>query len=112
MSFPNMAEAFFDWDMGVQFKVVNPVVADFEVTDTPIADVVFRGVVQPIPATKLMVKPEGQRQWKWFTLWTVQRLALDSNLKDDCGNEYRVMRDNNWQAAGYQEYEVTQGPTE
>ncbi len=104
-----MAEAMWDWDTATRLRVVNKAIVDFEVAENQVADIEFLGVLQPIPETKLLIKPEGQRTWQWWTMWTEQELNLDMIVIDDQEKEYRVMRASDWNAAGYFEYQLTEG---
>jgi len=99
----------WDWGTAVTFRVVNKAIVDFEVEEDKVLDTSFQGVLEPIPPTKLLVKPEGDRQWKWYNLWTTQPLELNAILMDADEKTYRVMRKSDWNGAGYYEYELTQG---
>lgn len=109
MSFPNVAEAMWDWETAVPLRIVDKTIVDFEVAEKKVLDTVFNGVLQPIPAQKLLIKPEGERKWKWYTLWTTQVLNMDMILLDADDREYRVMRSSDWNGAGFYEYELVQG---
>lgn len=109
MSMPNMAEALWDWDVAVELKLVKKNIADFEVDETSIVDRIFRGILQPMPPQKLLIKPEGQRLWKFWELWTQQFLELDAVIKDSDGKTYRVVSKDDWKGAGYFHYELTEG---
>ncbi len=110
MSFPNVADAFWDWTNGITFKLVTTTVADFEVTETPVQDVSFDGVLEPTPPQKLLVKPEGQRSWKWYTLWTTFNLKDGQIVQDEQNKQYRVMSRGDWRNGGHQQYELVQDP--
>ena len=109
MSFPNLAEAFWDWNSTVTLKIVDKEINDFEVTESKIVDNSFSGILQPMPPQQLMVKPEGQRGWKFWELWTETFLALDMIVEDADGKIYRVMSRDDWGNAGYMHYELTEG---
>lgn len=109
MSFPSVAEAMWDWDTAVRLRIVDKEIVDFEVEEEKVLDTTFLGVVQPIPGQKLLIKPEGERKWKWFTLWTQQTLNVDMIIMDEDDKQYRVMKDYDWTGAGYHEYEIVQG---
>lgn len=109
MSMPNLAEVLWDWDIAVELKLVKKNIADFEVDETSIVDRIFRGVIQPMPPQKLMIKPEGQRYWKFWELWTAQSLSVDDIILDPDGKTYRVTSRDDWKRAGYFHYELTEG---
>jgi hypothetical protein len=108
--FPNVADAFSGWNGQVTLKVVDQTVSDFETVDVPITRESVRGVLQPIPPRKLMVKPEGQRAWKWWTFWTKKTLSLNAILIDSDGKQFKVMSDTDYRQAGFNEYELAQEP--
>lgn len=110
MSFPDVSDAFWDWTNAVQFKLVTTTVADFEVSESELASITFDGVLQPIPERKLLVKPEGQRNWKWWFLWTTFSLKNDQIIEDDSGKQYRVMQQEDWRNGGHQQYQLVQDP--
>lgn len=111
MSFPDMSEVLDDFSEPIHFAKICKTVEDYEAVDTVKEVVGFDGVLQPIPPQKLKVKPEGQRSWKWYTLWTENILKLDDVVQDDDGLQYRVMSVSDWSKGGYTQYELTQGPT-
>lgn len=110
MTFPNMNEAFWDWTTATQFQVVQKSVADYEASETPVITTTFDGVLEPIHPRALLVKPEGQRTWNWWSLWTKKSLQPGDIVVDQDNKEYRVMSINNWSNADYQQYELVQNP--
>lgn len=111
MSFPNVAEAFADWTETVLLRIVSKNIVDGQIEEQEKADTEFEAVMQPIPSRKLFVKPEGQRNWNWWTIQTEQYLELDMILEDEFGKQYRVMLSNDWEQAGYYEFEITEKPS-
>jgi len=107
---PLVAEALWDLGQQIQFAVIGKTTADFQVIENTTSIVDFVGVLQPIPPRKLLVKPEGQRTWKWYTLYTSQELELDWVISDEMNKAYRVMSRTDWSQAGYAEYELTEKP--
>lgn len=111
MSFPDISEVLDDFSEPIRFAKICKTIKDFEAVDT-VKDVVeFDGVLQPLTPQKLKIKPEGQRSWKWYTLWTENVLQLDDVVRDEDGLQYRVMALSDWKQGGYRQYELTQGPT-
>ena len=58
----------------------------------------------------LLVKPEGERKFKWWVLLTDLDIAVDTVIKDQQGIQYRVMSSTDWRNAGYRQYDLTEGP--
>ena len=101
-----MRDAFSGWNHRNQFALVAKAAVDFDVVETKANVVWFSGTFQPLPSRRLLLKPEGQRSWKWWTLWTATKLNLDDVVKDKCNKQYRVMSSDDWDAAGYYCYEL------
>lgn len=112
MSMPDVSDALWGLVDPIRFRQVSKEPVDYEVVETLGQPVWFDGNLQPIKWQELAVKPEGQRQWKWWTLWCVVELPLDYILEDSLGKRYRVMAVRDWSVHGYYEYELAQGPLE
>ncbi len=106
MTMPNV----WDWTTPVQFKLLTTTIADFEVTEVPLNDVTFDGVLEPLSPRKLLVKPENQRQWKWWTIWTTFQMKPGQVIADPEGIQYRIMSVSDWRNGGHLEYEAVQAP--
>ena len=109
MSFPDVSEAFSDWTSNITLEVVMKRVEDFEVAEENLNKLFIDGVLEPMPKRELLIKPEGQRQWGWWTFWTLQYLDLDTILKDNEGKTYRVMSSQDWANSGHYVYDLAQG---
>lgn len=114
---PNMASALNNWLINMIFGIVGKVVnSTFEVTETE-TDIEFKGVWQPFTSQQLMLKPEGQRAWKWFTVHALVQLKLEPDMVVKyLAQQYRVMEVRNYMEYGYMEYHLVQdytgsGPT-
>lgn len=110
MSFPQMNGVLWNWTDALQFNVVALTAENFQAVERLVAPIAFDGCVVPLPTRQLLIKPEGERQWKWWTLYTEQELEPDSILQDETGSYYRVVKKSNWSGADYFEYEITQAP--
>lgn len=101
---PNMRNTLNNWFQSVTFNRVSKVVVNFELieAETPFS---FIGNVQPLPIRQLALKPEGQRSWRWITVWSTTDLLLNTDeiiaYKDF---KYRVMAKFDWASSGYIEY--------
>lgn len=108
--FPSMRDVLSGFTRRNQFAVVTKTVSDFEAVESKAAVAWFSGSFQPLPSQRLTLKPEGQRTWKWWTLWTTQKLKLDDVVKDRCNKEYRVLSVSDWFEAGYYQYDLAEQP--
>lgn len=110
MSFPDVSDAFWDWTTPVQFILINTVIADFEVAEAEQNAQTFNAVLEPLNPRKLMVKPENQRRWKWWTVWSTFKLQGGQVIQDPEGLQYRIMSVTDWRNGGHLEYEAVQAP--
>lgn len=112
MSFPNVADVLSEWSAPQQFQIVTKAAVDFELQETQAEGVTFPAILQPLPPQALRIKPEGQRTWKWWTMWTTTSLVLDDVIVDQEGKRYRVMSVQDWVSGGggYKQYDLTEGP--
>ncbi len=111
MSFPDMSGAFWNWTEPIQFNVVRTDAVDYEAVDTPENQIVFDGTMEPIKPRDLLIKPEGERKFNYWTLWTEQELKPDAIIQDEAGFTYRVTSKSDWRSGDYQQYEIMQTPT-
>lgn len=111
--FPIMNDAFSGLVQQAQFALVRFVKQDGDTVESAEDVGFFLGSLQPLNPRKLLVKPEGWRKWKWFTLFTntAQELAVGDFVRDARGLQYRVMGKNDWSQAAYNEYQIIQAPT-
>lgn len=105
---PDMSDALWDLTESVQFDVVAKSASDFEAKETLKNRIVFQANLQPTPPQKLLIKPEGQRSWRWWTMWTRAALSNDWILKDAAGRLFRVVSRSDWGRSGFNEYEITE----
>lgn len=105
---PKMGSALKGWTQKLVFNLVVKVTENGITTETT-SELRFSGVWQPLTAQKLMIKPEGQRAWKWYMVhtWTDIELKPDDILyyKD---TRYRVMEKLNYEEYEYYEYHIVE----
>ena len=109
----DVSDALWDICEFERIQVVKKTVQDFELVES-VSDrspIYIEGSLQPMNARELLIKPEGQRSWRWWTLWTTEKLELDWVVIDRNGSHFRIMNSNDWEASGYFQYQLTEGPT-
>lgn len=113
---PQVQGAMQTWFRPMTFMIVAKVIKNYLVKETGTV-VDFLGVWQVLSAQKLMMKPEGQRQWKWFMVHAETSLILDPDMVITYnGTQYRVESKRDYKEYGYVEYHLYQdytgvGPT-
>lgn len=103
---PNMREALSGWMRPLDLAKVTTEIVNFraEQIERPLAAV---GVIQPLSAQMLALKPEGQRAWKWRVIWTTTDLKLKpDDVISYKGERNRVMGFTDWEDSGFFRYEV------
>lgn len=114
---PDVSGAMLDYFQPMVFGTVAKAVEGFQVVETK-TSVSFQGVIQPFSDRQLMMKPEGQRSWKWYTVHAEPQLELATDeIITYLGAQYRVMSLRDYRLYGYVEYHLVQdytgsGPTE
>jgi hypothetical protein len=105
---PDVSGALQDYFQPMVFEPLVKTAVGFQAVEnaTPIN---FRGTIQPFNQRQLMLKPEGERAWTWFTLHSdpVLTLQVDDVVKY-LGKQTRVMGRKNFSLYGYVEYEIVQ----
>jgi hypothetical protein len=107
-SIPNVQDAMMDWWQDMSFNLVTKTTVAFKVVET-ITAINFRGVINPFTGRQLMIKPEGQRAWRWFEVFSDPALQLKP---DDIlvynGIQTRVMYLGDWSIYGFMQYHLVQ----
>lgn len=101
---PDVRDLMLGWFRKIALTIVRKKVVDFETREVEVPHET-QGVVQPFTASRLMMKPEGERSWKW---WLIQSTP-DLQLKNDDviiykGVRLRIMASWDWSANGAMEY--------
>jgi hypothetical protein len=107
INLPDVAEAFDGIGTMVSLRVVAKKVVDFEIVEKEQRPITFLGVLMPI-MQKLDIKPEGQRRWRGWTLFTSQELETDWIVEDTFGTKFRVSDREQW--GSYLRYTVLENP--
>ncbi len=68
-----------------------------------------KGVIQPLSAQEVAIKPEGQRTWKWMDLYCHTDLLMNpDDIVAIDGVRYRVMAVYEYRHYGFMHYELAQ----
>lgn len=97
-----------------RLRIIKKSVVNFglaEAEQAPQVPLWFDVVLQSMHPKMLLIKPEGQRHWKWWTMWSTEKLELDWVMQDPNQLKLRVMSRADWSQAGYFEYTLVEGPT-
>ncbi len=108
---PDVSGGLQDYFQPMQFIPVAKTVAGFQALEIP-DPINFQGTWQPFTERQLLLRPEGQRAWSWFTLHADPVLTLQV---DDVvlwnGKQTRVMGRTDYGLYGYVEYKLVQDYT-
>lgn len=105
---PDVSGAMLNWFQKMEFSVLTKTVENFTVNE---AQVVYetKGVIQPMKAEELKIKPEGERSWKWWKLHCLPNLELKTDdVVTYLAVQYRVMSKNDYSLYGYYEYDLVE----
>lgn len=108
MSFPSMRGVLKGFSKPVELTVVKKTLVDFDVAETAVATMKVVGLLVPASPRKVLMKPEGQRTWKWLDFYTEKALTLDWVMRDKDGREYRIMGVSDWSIAGFYQYDLAE----
>lgn len=109
---PDMKTTLHGFEQNAIFEIVVKTVSGGDVVESSKVrpPLYFQGIFQPIHPKELLVKPEGERNFKWWRLITDMKLQNDWIIKDAKGTKYRVMTSSDWGISGYVAYDLTEGP--
>lgn len=104
----DVSGALFDTMQPMTFTTTVKSIVDFQVVETPTV-YNFQGNWQAFTSRQLMMKPEGQRAWSWFTVYAQPGLFLiPDQVVHYLGVQYRVMASKEFNLNGYVNYELIQ----
>lgn len=109
---PSMRQALKGLTRRVAFQVIKQKVVDGEAVQDP-RDLLRASVVlTPMTPRKIMIKPEGQRTWKWWTGTSTVKLELGWFLRPDHDKKklYEVMEVADWGQARIYVYDFAEAP--
>ena len=107
-SVPNVSGALRDYFQPMKFTKVGKQAVSYEAVETP-TDYDFQGVIQPLSARLLLLKPEGQRSWTWLMLHSDINLKLETDdVVNYLAKQTRIMGLKDFSLYGYMYYELVQ----
>ncbi len=105
---PDMTGALLNWFQPMIFSQLVKSVVNFKNVETP-TNTYTKGVMQPLSAQQLQMKPEGQRNWIWNMLHCLPDLILKpDDVVTYQRQNYRVMAKRDYSKYGYLEYDLVQ----
>lgn len=105
---PNMSGAIDQWMQKMVFTIVEKTMINYQIYESG-TDYNFQGVWQPFTIQQLMLKPTGERDWKWFMLHTQIGVGLSPDMVVTyLGTQYRVKEKLDYTLDGYLEYHLIQ----
>lgn len=105
---PNFSDAIGNWFQLLVFEQVVKTIVNFVVVETT-TPITFQGYVQTFTPRQLMMKPEGQRLWKWKSITCYPGVPLkpdDVVLYENI--QYRVMESIDYKQYGYHIYNIVE----
>ena len=108
--FPQVSIVFNNWTSTIQMKLVKTSAVDFEAQTDVLNVLTFDAVIQPMPPREIERKPEGERAWKWWKVWTTTNLQIDSVIQDPDGVQFRIQSTQDWSQGGFYTSDVVQQP--
>lgn len=109
---PNMRAALRGMGRRITVQVIKQVVEDREAVQQPVDIKRCSIVLVPMPERKLLVKPEGQRSWKWWEGTSTEKLEIGWFLRPDKDGKklYEVMEESDWGQARIYAYQFAEAP--
>jgi hypothetical protein len=106
MPIPKIQVALNGWESPVTLIKVTQSIVDYETVNVE-EEISFQGVVQPLTAEALQLKPLETRSWEWLMIHTRTSAEIFTNdlIRYD-GKEYKVMFEKNYSLNGYYEYHL------
>lgn len=107
---PQVSSVFFNWTSPVQMKVISTLPVDFEAQDNVLDVVTFEAVVQAMRSKEIDRKPENERSWKWWDMWSTVSFPDNTVVQDPDGLQFRIRKTTDWSQAGFFHVEMTEQP--
>ena len=106
MAIPKIQVALNGWESAITMIKITPSNVDGEIINTG-TEINFNGVVQPLTAEALRLKPLESRSWEWLMIHTRVEIELKTNdLVNYKGSDFKVMAKKDYSENGYYEYHL------
>lgn len=95
----------FDWNSQISLVVITQTITDGDVENVRMP-IKFLGIIQPLKTEEIMLKPIGQRSFKWLQIHVMNgSVELETNSRIEyLGESYKVMSSKDYSLNGYVEY--------
>ncbi len=104
---PQIVDAISEWQDELVLGIVKQEWVNGDKVEH-ISNVTFNGVIQPLSAKQISLKPEGQRSWQWYQVH-VYSSALNLDVDDKVildSKKFKVMAINNYFRNNFIEYHL------
>ena len=94
------------WESPIELIKISQSIVDYETVETR-ESINFKGVIQPLTAEALRIKPLEMRSWEWLMIHTRTSQEIFTNdLIEYKGKEYKVMFEKDYSLNNYYEYHL------
>jgi len=106
MSIPKIQFALNCWESPITMIKITQAIVDYQTVNTEEA-ITFKGVIQPLTAEALKVRPLEERSWEWLMIHTRTSVELATgDLIEYNGKKFKVMFEKDYSLNGYYEYHL------
>lgn len=92
-------------------KLIRTTAVNFEAQENVEGILTFPAVIQALSPKVVERKPENERAWKWWEMWSTTHIEKDTVVQDPNGVEFRVNSTQDWSQGGFYHSEMVQQPT-
>ncbi len=107
-SVPSMRGALRGWTRPITITLIRKQLVNYEAKEGNAIQIQTTGVLQPLSAEKLELKPEGERSWVWKQLHCAYPEMQTDNVAIIFGVRYRVMAKTSFADYGFVKYELVE----
>lgn len=91
-------------------QIIKQVPVDFESDEVIKGIVSFEAVIQAMSPREVQRKPEGERRWKFWDMWSTIYIQPDTVIQDPNGIQYRVQSTQDWSQGGFFKSDLVEQP--